>query len=242
MSLSKNQLKLITSLQQKKYRVKSNLFFAEGVKVVDEFLDSNLELEQIFCIDDSSFKNREKVSLISGEELKKISALKTPNNVLALFKIPSSKLIKTDGLVLALDEVNDPGNLGTIIRLCDWFGIEQLVCSKGTVNCYNPKVVQASMGSLTRVNIVYTNLESYLKATEKPKYASLMNGENVYKSKLPQDAVLVMGNEANGISKPILELLNNSVSIPRFGDLKQAESLNVATATAILLSEFKRLT
>ena len=242
MSLSKNQLKLITSLQQKKYRVKSNLFFAEGVKVVNEFLNSNLELEQIFCIDDSLFKNRGKVSLISGDELKKISTLKTPNNVLALFKIPSSKFVNSEGLVLALDEINDPGNLGTIIRLCDWFGIEQLVCSKGTVDCYNPKVVQASMGSLTRVNIVYTNLESYLTETKKPTYASLMSGENVYKSKLPQDAVLVMGNEANGISKPILKLLNNSVSIPRFGDLKQTESLNVATATAILLSEFKRLT
>ncbi|SNR79012.1 TrmH family RNA methyltransferase [Lutibacter flavus] len=241
MSLSKNQLKLITSLQQKKYRVKSNLFFAEGVKVVDEFLNSNLELEQIFCVDDSLYKNGENVTVISEVELKKISVLKTPNKVLALFKIPSSKLIKTDGLVLALDEVNDPGNLGTIIRLCDWFGIDQLVCSKGTVDCYNPKVVQASMGSLTRVNIVYTDLETYLKATEKPTYASLMNGENVYKSKLPKDAVLVMGNEANGISKPILKLLNNSVSIPRFGDLKQAESLNVATATAILLSEFRRL-
>ena len=242
MSLSKNQLKLLTSLQQKKYRVKSNLFFAEGVKVVNEFLDSNLELEQVFCIDASLLKNRKKVSIISSDELKKISALKTPNNVLALFKIPSSKLINSEGLVLALDEINDPGNLGTIIRLCDWFGIEQLVCSKGTVDCYNPKVVQASMGSLTRVNIVYTDLEAYLSGIEKPKYASLMSGENVYKSKLPKDAVLVMGNEANGISKPILKLLNNTVSIPRFGDLKQTESLNVATATAILLSEFKRLT
>jgi len=126
--------------------------------------------------------------------------------------------------------------------LCDWFGVDQLICSIETVDCFNSKVVQATMGSLTRVNIVYTNLESYLINSDKPKFASIMNGENVYKSKLPNEAILVMGNEANGISEPILKLLNNSVSIPRFGDLKQTESLNVATATAILLSEFKRLT
>lgn len=242
MSLSKNQLKLITSLQQKKYREKYKLFLAEGVKVVNEFLNSNFEVEQIFCVNGADFNTLDKVTLISNAELKKISNLKSPNNVLALFKIPTFEIISKKGLVLVLDGINDPGNLGTIIRLCDWFGVDQLVCSEETVDCFNPKVVQASMGSLTRVNIVYTNLESYLGASKKTKFASLMNGENVYKSKLPDDAILVMGNEANGISEPILNLLNSSVSIPRFGDLKQTESLNVATATAILLSEFKRQT
>ncbi|NLP57347.1 RNA methyltransferase [Lutibacter sp. B1] len=242
MSLSKNQLKLITSLQQKKYRVKFNLFVAEGTKVVDEFLNSNFELEHLFCVNNSMYKSIKNITEISEAELKKISTLKTPNNVLALFKIPSKKILEKEGLILVLDEINDPGNLGTIIRLCDWFGVEQLICSTNTVDCFNSKVVQASMGSLTRVSISYTDLETYLKNSDLPKYAALMDGENVYKSKLPKDAILVMGNEANGIGKPILSLLDNSVSIPRFGKLQKTESLNVATATAILLSEFKRLT
>jgi len=240
MSLSKNQLKLITSLQQKKYRTKNNLFIVEGTKVVNEFLNSNFELEQLFCVDDFGYKNIEKLAQISEVELRKISNLKTPNNVLALFKIPSEEKVKKEGLILVLDEINDPGNLGTIIRLCDWFGVDQLICSKNTVDCYNSKVVQASMGSLTRTSIVYTNLGVYLEQVKLPKYASLMDGENVYKNKLPKNAVLVMGNEANGISDKILELVTNSVSIPRFGSLQKTESLNVATATAILLSEFKR--
>ena len=242
MSLSKNQLKLITSLGQKKYRVKHNLFIAEGTKVVNEFLNSTFQLEALFCVDDSEYKKSDKVFLISITELKKISNLSTPNNVLAIFKIPNVKSFENEGLVLVLDELNDPGNLGTIIRLSDWFGVNEIVCSNNTVDCYNAKVVQASMGSLTRVNITYTDLELYLKNTEKPKFASLMNGKNVYKTKLPKDAILVMGNEANGISESVLKLMDNSVSIPRFGNLKQTESLNVATATAILLSEFKRLT
>ena len=240
MSLSKNQLKLITSLQQKKYRTSNNLFITEGTKVVKEYLDSNFELEQLFCVDNSGYENIENVIRISEVELKKISSLKTPNNVLALFKIPSEQPIKKEGLILALDEINDPGNLGTIIRLCDWFGVEQLICSKNTVDCYNSKVVQASMGSLTRVSIVYTDLGTYLQSVDLPKYATLMYGESVYKSLLPKNAILVMGNEANGISAEILKLLTKSISIPRFGNLQQTESLNVATATAILLSEFKR--
>ncbi|WP_111706628.1 TrmH family RNA methyltransferase [Lutibacter citreus] len=240
MSLSKSQLKLITSLRQKKYRVKYKLFIVEGTKVVNEFLNSKFELEHLYCVDDFSFNNLENRSLISDNELKKISSLKSPNNVLAIFKIPEFITNDVIGLELALDGINDPGNLGTIIRLCDWFGIEQLVCSEDTVDCFNSKVVQASMGSLTRINVLYTNLKDYLENTTKPVYASLMEGDNVYKSKLLKSAILVMGNEANGISTQILSILNNSISIPRFGDLQQTESLNVATATAILLSEFKR--
>lgn len=240
MSLSKNQLKLITSLQQKKYRTKNNLFIAEGIKVVKEFLNSNFKVEQLFCIDKLAYKNNENITQISETELKKISTLKTPNTILGLFKIPSVSELKNNGLILVLDEINDPGNLGTIIRLCDWFGVNQLICSTNTVDCYNPKVVQASMGSLARVSIVYTNIETYLEATNLPKFASLMDGENVYKTALPKNAILVMGNEANGISSSVLKLLKNTISIPRFGKLQQTESLNVATATAILLSEFKR--
>jgi len=242
MSLSKNQLKLITSLQQKKYRNKYSLFIAEGTKVVREFLNSNIELDQLFFVDETGYEGIEKKVQISEEELKKISSLKSPNNVLALFKIPRKKILINEGLVLVLDDINDPGNLGTIIRLCDWFGVDQLVCSEKTVDCFNSKVVQASMGSLTRVNIVYTNIVDYLQKTPLPKYATLLNGENVYKASLPKQAVLVMGNEANGIGKLVLNELNNAISIPRFGEFQQTESLNVATATAILLSEFKRLT
>lgn len=240
MSLSKNQLKLITSLHQKKYRTLHNLFIAEGTKVVNEFLNSNFELEQLFCVDISNYKDVEKVTQISEEELKKISSLKKPNNVLGLFKIPLGDSFKNEGLILGLDEINDPGNLGAIIRLCDWFGVAQLICSLKTVDCYNSKVVQASMGSLTRVSIIYTNLELYLDNTNLPKYASLIEGENVYKSIFPKNAILVMGNEANGISDSVLKHLTKSITIPRFGKLQQTESLNVATATAILLSEFKR--
>lgn len=240
MSLSKNQLKLITSLQQKKYRTKYSLFIAEGTKVVNEFLNSNFELDQLFCVDNLGYEGIENINLVSELELKKISSLKTPNNVLGLFKIPAESLLKTEGLILVLDEVNDPGNLGTIVRLCDWFGVDQLVCSKNTVDCYNAKVVMASMGSLTRVSIVYTDLLPYLESVDLPKYATLMDGDNVYKTKLPTQAILVMGNEANGISESVQKLLNHAISIPRFGEFQQTESLNVATATAVLLSEFKR--
>lgn len=242
MSLSKNQLKTITSLNQKKYRTAHQLFVAEGTKIVAEFLNSNLELEQLFCVDNTIYKNLEKVTEISETELKKISTLVTPNNVLALFKIPSTLPSIKSGLIVALDEINDPGNLGAIIRLCDWFGVDQLICSTNTVDCYNQKVVQSSMGSLARVSIIYTDLETYLQNSILPKYAAVMDGENVYKITLTENAILVMGNEANGIQESILKLITNTISIPRFGALKQTESLNVATATAILLSEFKRFT
>ncbi|NEW77914.1 MAG: RNA methyltransferase [Gelidibacter sp.] len=241
MNLSKNQLKIIKSLNQKKYRIAHHLFVAEGTKIVAEFLTSNFELEQLFCVDNAIYKNLEKVTEISETELKKISTLVTPNNVLALFKIPLATPSKKSGLIVALDEINDPGNLGAIIRLCDWFGVDQLICSTNTVDCYNQKVVQSSMGSLARVSIIYADLTTYLQNSNLPKYAADMDGENVYKSNLPKNAVLVMGNEANGISDSILKLVTNTISIPRFGELKQTESLNVATATAILLSEFKRL-
>ena len=144
------------------------------------------------------------------------------------------------GLILALDSINDPGNLGTIIRLCDWFGIEQLVCSNETVDCFNSKVVQASMGSLTRVAISYLDLKKYLQNASVPIFVADMDGLNVYKTKLPDSAVLVLGNEANGISDEIKQLVTTKITIPRYGAFQQTESLNVATASAILLSEFRR--
>lgn len=241
MSISKNQLKLITSLSQKKYRQKHDLFIAEGVKVLNELLNSTFEIETLFCTDDfEATISEEKVVRISETELKKVSTLKSPNKALGIFKIPKEKAMQNSGLTIALDAINDPGNLGTIIRLCDWFGVTQLVCSKDTVDCYNQKVVQASMGSLTRVSIHYTDLENYITKSNLDTFIADMDGENVYKTKLPKEGILIMGNEANGVSEEIKSLLQYKISIPRFGETQETESLNVATATAILLSEFKR--
>lgn len=240
MSLSKNQLKLITSLRQKKYRQRHQIFIAEGMKVVEEYLDSDFRVKQLFTTVPEKFDSHSNVIAVSETELSKISGLKSPNKVLALIEIPEAHPLIENGLIVALDGINDPGNLGTIIRLCDWFGVAQLMCSKDTVDIYNSKVVQAAMGSLLRVSVVYTDLQDYLQNAKSPAYATLMNGENVYKTSLPDEAILVMGNEANGISKNILDLLANKISIPRFGNVQVTESLNVATATAILLSEFRR--
>ena len=241
MSISKNQLKLITSLSQKKYRQKHNLFIAEGVKVLNELLNSPFEIETLFCTDDfETTISEKKVVRISETELKKVSTLKSPNKALGIFKIPKEKALQNYGLTIALDAINDPGNLGTIIRLCDWFGVAQIVCSKDTVDCYNQKVVQASMGSLTRVSIHYTDLENYITKSNLDTFIADMNGQNVYKTKLPKEGILIMGNEANGVSEEIKSLLQYKISIPRFGETQETESLNVATATAILLSEFKR--
>jgi TrmH family RNA methyltransferase len=240
--LSKNQLKLITSLHQKKYRIRHGLFIVEGIKGITEFLNSSFKVVNLYCtevIDDFKMYEYQQISEI---ELKKISSLKAPNKVLGVFEIPRMANIKNEGLILALDGIKDPGNLGTIIRLCDWFGIEQVVCSKETVDCYNSKVVQSTMGSLTRVSIVYADLHSFLEATNVPVYGALLKGENIYKSELKNDAILVIGNESNGISEEISKLISHQITIPRFGKLQQAESLNAATATAIILSEFKSTT
>ena len=239
MSLSKNHIKLITSLSQKKYRQKHKLFVVEGVKVVQEFLNSSYELEIVFSTD-TDFSSTNKFIEVTDQELKKITSLKNPNKVLAIFKIPNQINPIMGGLILALDSINDPGNLGTIIRLCDWFGIEQLVCSNETVDCFNSKVVQASMGSLTRVAISYLDLKKYLQNASVPIFIADMDGLNVYKTKLPDSALLVLGNEANGISDDIKQLVTTKVTIPRYGAFQQTESLNVATASAILLSEFRR--
>jgi len=239
--LSKNQIKLITSLHQKKYRNKYNFFVAEGVKVVNEFLISSIKLEHLFCTDDFLYQiSEEKVQHISEKELEKISLLKSPNKVVGIFNIPIQTEIIYKGFTLVLDDINDPGNLGTIIRLCDWFGIENIVCSKSTVDCYNAKVVQATMGSLSRVNINYLDIVEFLKNSDSPIYGAAMNGKNIYKTSMEKNAILVMGNEANGISNAVSNLIGENLTIPRFGKNQQTESLNVATATAILLSEFKR--
>ena len=239
--VSKNQIKLITSLQQKKYRKQEQLFFAEGVKVVQELLNSNFELQDLFTTkQDFLTVPKNKVHAISEAELKKISALTTPNTCLAVFKIPKAKEMVEKGLIVALDDVRDPGNLGTIIRLCDWFGIETLFCSEESVDIYNPKVVQATMGSISRVNVVYGNLETFLSQTKLPIFGTFMDGKNIYQEELSKEGIIIMGNEANGISTSVEKLVSDRIAIPRFGNLQVTESLNVATATAIILSEFKR--
>jgi TrmH family RNA methyltransferase len=239
--VSKNQIKRITGLLQKKNRKQEQLFFAEGIKVIEELIHSTFELEHIFCTSEMfSEISKDKKTIISDSDLKKISALKTPNDCLALFKIPVETKTNTSGLIIALDDIRDPGNLGTIIRLCDWFGIAQIVCSSECVDVYNPKVVQATMGSISRVNVSYLDLNEYLSKTNLPIYGTFMEGENIYKTNLQQEGIIVLGNEANGISAAIEKYVTQKIAIPRFGNLQLTESLNVATATAIVLSEFKR--
>ncbi|ANW94943.1 RNA methyltransferase [Wenyingzhuangia fucanilytica] len=241
MPISKNQIKLITSLQQKKYRIKEGLFVAEGIKVVNEFLNSDIELQMLFCTDEASAEYEQyHCQLVSEQELKKVSVLKSPNKVLALFKIPEEIQQGDNGLKVILDTINDPGNLGTIIRLCDWFGVKELICSKETVDCYNTKVVQSTMGSLTRVAVTYVDLIPYIKETKQPVFVTDMEGENVYTATLPENGIIIMGNEANGVSEEIKKIVKQKLTIPRFGELQATESLNVATATAILLNEFRR--
>lgn len=239
--VSKNQLKLITSLQQKKYRRQHKLFIAEGIKVVQELLNSNIRLYHLFTTE-NVFENApaDKTTLITNAELQKISTLTTPNTCLALFEIPEDKPVPDSGLILALDDIRDPGNLGTLIRLCDWFGIENMICSQECADVYNPKVVQATMGSLSRVNIIYTDLEVYLAHTKLPVYGTFMEGENIYTQPLQHEGIIIMGNEANGISQAVENRVTQKISIPRFGSLQKTESLNVATAAAIVLSEFRR--
>lgn len=239
--VSKNQIKLITSLEHKKFRQKNKLFIAEGVKVIQELLLSNFELQHLY-VTEPIFEelNKKNITVISESDLKKISCLSTPNNCLAIFKIPNEKPIKNTGLIIALDDIRDPGNFGTIIRLCDWFGVSQIICSEQSVDLYNPKVVQATMGSLARVNVSYVNLSDHLSKTKQMVFGTFMNGENVYKTELPASGILVLGNEANGISKEVEKTIQNRLSIPRFGAIKKTESLNVATAAAVFLSEFKR--
>ncbi|MFN3639846.1 MAG: TrmH family RNA methyltransferase [Flavobacterium sp.] len=239
--VSKNQIKFITSLQQKKHRIESGFFIAEGNKIIFEFIDSGYSVEAIYSISDTGFSEQGvPLTIVSQSDLKKMSALVTPNESVGVFQIPIPAVLVDKGFIVALDSIRDPGNLGTIIRLCDWFGITQLVCSKDTVDVYNPKVIQATMGSLARVNIFYQDLEVWMSKTKLPVLGAFMDGCNVYASQLPQEAILVMGNEANGISSDLEQLIKTKISIPRFGEIQKTESLNVATATAILLSEFRR--
>lgn len=239
---SKSQIKLIKSLSQKKFRNNLGLFIIEGKKGIFELLNSSFELHSIYTTEDIFKTSEDLTEIITEVELKKISNLHTPQTALAIFKIPVVESPRVQGLQVALDEVKDPGNLGTIIRLCDWFGIEDLICSHGTVDCYNPKVVQATMGSISRVRIHYLDLAEFLSfAKEKTSvYGTFLEGKNVYTQTLSPEGILVMGNEANGITSEIEKIISKKLLIPQFGKAKNTESLNVATATSIFLSEFRR--
>lgn len=238
--VGKSQIKLIRSLNQKKYRNQNGLFIVEGIKGVKEVLASPIKPYGIFSVDPIIFEKTDiDFTLIPEADLRQMSTLKNPNVVLGVFHIPEANKIDFNDWILVLDDVRDPGNLGTIIRLCDWFGIPHLVCSKQTVDCYNPKVLQATMGSISRVNIVYTDIAAFLKVCPLPIYGAFMNGSSAYSVELPKAGVLIMGNEANGISSEIEKKVAQKISIPQYGK-KTTESLNVATAAGILLNEVRR--
>jgi TrmH family RNA methyltransferase len=239
--ISKARIKWIRSLQQKKVREQEGVFVVEGEKMVLEGLESKHHTLVALVA------HKDEVTIIPQEfrdialsadttEMEQLSGLKTPNKLLAVFKRPSLRS-EHDGFELALDSVQDPGNMGTILRLADWFGINRIVCSKETVDCYNPKVVQASMGAIFRIQVVYTDLLSYLSDAKRPVYGALLNGENYRSVSYKPEGILLMGNEGNGISEQLIPMITEAVTIPRFG---AAESLNVATATAILLAEVRK--
>ena len=237
--LTNNQRKLILQLSKKKYRIANNLFVAEGKKVVNELIASNWRFQNLFSTEDNFHQDSKILKL---EEMKKITHFNTPSQVLGVFFLPESQKILAESTTIALDGVSDPGNLGTIIRLCDWFGLSELICSKTTVDCYNPKVIQASMGSIARVRCHYVkDLGASLTALKKPIYGATTKGDSIYTAQLPKEASYVFGSESHGISESLLKHLTGQLSIPQFREGgNSAESLNVANASAIFLSELFR--
>lgn len=236
----KSNIKLIKSLQQKKYRYEHQLFVVEGKKSVEELLESKLECYAVFhTVEENLIESHPKAEVVSAKELAQMSSLKTPPGILGVFHFPKPSTPVFEDWSLLLDDIRDPGNLGTIIRVCDWFGIRQLICSAQTVDCYNPKTLQATMGSISRVQIHYLDLKELLAQTDLPIYGAFMDGTSIYEAKLPQKGLLVMGNEANGISEDIEHLINHRISIPSYG-ASSTESLNVAMASGILLNEIRR--
>lgn len=255
--LSKNQVKKIQALSQKKVREESGLFVAEGVKLVKELLSSSLKLTELYALPEFLSNCKEPVSdqtevyELSKAELERVSFLSTPNEVMAICKIPERTLtvdLLQSKLTLVLDDIRDPGNLGTIVRIADWFGIETIVCSHETVDVYNPKVVQATMGSIARVAVYYADLVSFIadaRTAGIPVFGAMLDGQPLYETTLPSSGIIVIGNEARGISDPVAALLTAKLRIPSYGNLKsgggEAESLNAAIATAILCAEFRRV-
>ena len=249
MNLSKNKIKLIRSLEQRKFRRETGLFVAEGNKLVTDNLTS-MRCETLIATPQWLTAHPEakapEIIEASREELGKVSFLKTPQEVVGVFRRPSYELrpeALRGKLTLVLDTVQDPGNLGTIIRLADWFGIEDIVCSAETADCFAPKTVQATMGAIARVRVHYTDLAAFLSAMEgMPVYGTFLEGDNLYETPLTAEGLIVMGNEGRGISDALRPLITREVHIPSFPpERTTSESLNVAIATAIICAEFRRI-
>ena len=238
--LTKNDIKLIKSLKYRKHRVENNLFVIEGLKIINEFINSDWEVKKIFLENDTDLKTNLNLNYISNSDLKRISFLKSPNKVLALVKIP--KLIKNikGKLIIALDGVQDPGNLGSIIRLADWFGVSNILCSKNCVDVYNPKVVQSSMGSILRVSVNYVDLIKEIQNLSKYKlFSSVLDGRNINDIDINGNSIILFGNESKGISEELISFSENKISIPKLSSSK-IDSLNVSNACAIVLNNFIR--
>ena len=246
--ISKTQIKLVKSLQLKKYRDETRLFVAEGEKCVEE-LRKGFELVHLFINGEAD--KREAIH-VSQTQLEQMSGLRTPQGVIGVFKKSEhsdySEYSENSDLLLVLDGIQDPGNLGTIIRTCDWFGVRTILCSPDTADCYNPKVVQATMGALARVQVHYLDLPTFLKDTNLPIFGTLLDGRDMYEelrsegvNELKSKAIIVMGNEGNGISQAVRPFITHPLRIPSYPkDAETSESLNVAIATAIVLAEFRR--
>ena len=236
----KTQLKQILKLKQKKHRLAKGLFVAEGEKTVREFISASWPCKILFSLENNFHPQAQKVDL---SVMNQITHFKNPSPVLGVFEIPKPKLLNKMPITIAVDGIRDPGNLGAIIRLCDWFGIDDLICSFNTVDCFNSKTVHASMGSLVRVTCHYLeNLSEHLKSLEKPVFGADYRGKSIYSVGLPEFGSFVFGSESHGLSQEIKDLLDYKLSIPNYRENKGAESLNVATATAIFLSEIYRKT
>ena len=243
--MTKAEIQLVRSLADKQARTESGLFVAEGAKLIGELRASHLHVRKIFSLE-GVFEGPE-VEQVSPKEMERLSLLKTANNSLALVEIPHYRLdagALAGQLVLALDGVQNPGNIGTIIRLADWFGIGDIVCSENTADCFNPKVVQATMGAILRVRVHYAPLEQFLsqaKALGMPLYGTFLEGDNIYRSTLTPGGVIVMGNEGRGVTPAVERLVTRRLFIPPYPAGRQgSESLNVAMATGIVCAEFRR--
>ena len=240
--ISKNNIKFVHQLEQKKYRRKEGLFVAEGPKVVGDLIAAGFKPRMLFAVNEWIQQKRITTAQeVTEDELRKLSFLQHPQQVLGIFEMPAQSqqnALSDNELYLALDGGQDPGNLGTIIRLADWFGIQTIYCSEDTADVWNPKVIQATMGSIARINVVYTDLQELIDHTKMPVYGTLLDGQDIYAQELTSNGIIVMGNEGNGISPEIRKLITNKLLIPKFQE--GPESLNVAIATAITCSEFKR--
>lgn len=241
--ISKNQQKYIRQLEQKKYRKREGCFVAEGTKVVGDLLKRYQPLD-LYATESWDAPKGVGYTLVSEEELQRVSFQQHPQQVLAIFPIPqpTDPVSLRGSLTLALDGVQDPGNLGTIIRIADWFGIDTIICSEETADAWNPKVIQATMGSIARVNVIYANLLELLDTlpSDYPVYGTFLDGENIYTQTLSGEGLIIMGNEGNGISDAVKAKVNRRLLIPDFHQGDTADSLNVAIATAITCSEFRR--